>query len=72
VTFEWSALLAIAVYALIAWGLVALIEAISPRERAETVETISEDDRTRRTCSGSGVSTCTRLHAGLRMLVDAC
>ncbi len=37
-TLEWSALVAIAVYALIAWGLVALIHAVTPREHAETVE----------------------------------
>ena len=30
-TIEWSALVAIAVYALIAWGLVALIGVVSPR-----------------------------------------
>jgi hypothetical protein len=43
-TFEWSALVAIAVYALIAWGIVAFIGAVSPRERAETVETVRRDD----------------------------
>jgi len=37
-TFEWSALIAIGVYALIAWGIVALIRAINPREHAETIE----------------------------------
>jgi hypothetical protein len=42
--FEWSALLAIAVYALIAWGFVALIRAVSPRENAQTVETVQKDD----------------------------
>jgi hypothetical protein len=42
--FEWSALVAIAVYALIAWGLVALIRAVSPRENAQTVETVQKDD----------------------------
>jgi len=43
-TFEWSALVAIAVYALIAWGLVALIRAVSPREHVETVERVEKDD----------------------------
>lgn len=46
-TFEWSALVAIAVYALIAWGLVALVHAISPREAAQTVERIETDEDTR-------------------------
>ena len=43
-TFEWSALVAIAVYTLIAWGLTALIHAVSPREHAETVERVVQDD----------------------------
>lgn len=47
-TFEWSALVAIAVYVLIAWGLIELIRAISPREAASTVET-RQEDRTART-----------------------
>lgn len=38
---EWSALVAIAVYALIAWGLVYLIQALSPRRSAQTVETVT-------------------------------
>lgn len=43
--FEWSALVAIAVYALVAWGITALIAAVVPRESAETVErTESEKD----------------------------
>jgi hypothetical protein len=42
--FEWSALVAIAVYALISWGLVALIRAVSPRENVQTVETVQKDD----------------------------
>ncbi|MBU4556526.1 MAG: YggT family protein [Actinobacteria bacterium] len=43
--FEWSALVAIAVYALVAWGLVALIRAVNPRQQSETVERVeSEDD----------------------------
>ena len=46
-TFEWSALVAIAVYALIAWGIVALIGAISPRESSATVERVESDDDVR-------------------------
>ena len=42
--FEWSALVAIAIYALIAWGLVALVAAVSPREHAETVERTTQDE----------------------------
>jgi len=36
--FEWSVLLAIVVYALIAWGIAALVRAITPRSSAGTVE----------------------------------
>ena len=43
-TFEWSALVAIAVYALIAWGLVALIAVVSPRSHAQTVERVETDE----------------------------
>ena len=43
-TFEWSALVALAVYALVAWGLVALVSAVSPREHAQTVETVQADE----------------------------
>jgi hypothetical protein len=43
-TFEWSALVAIAVYALIAWGIVALIGAVSPRTHAQTVERVETDE----------------------------
>lgn len=43
-TFEWSALVAIAVYALIAWGLTALISAVSPRVHSQTVERVVQDD----------------------------
>lgn len=43
-TFEWSALAAIAVYALVAWGTVALIRAVNPRQHAETVERVVKDD----------------------------
>jgi hypothetical protein len=38
--FEWSALVAIAVYALIAWLVVALIRALTPRRGPDTVETV--------------------------------
>jgi YGGT family len=44
--FEWSSLVAIAVYALVAWGLVALIRAVSPREQAQTVERVVKEDDT--------------------------
>lgn len=43
-TFEWSALVAVAVYALIAWGIVQLIRAVNPREQAQTVERVEKDD----------------------------
>ena len=46
-TVEWSALVAIAVYALIAWGLVALIRAVSPRRHSETVERVERADDVR-------------------------
>lgn len=36
--FEWSALLAIAVYALVAWGLTQLVAAVSPRRSAGTYQ----------------------------------
>lgn len=36
--FDWSALLAIVVYALVAWGIVALIYAARPRKDVSTVE----------------------------------
>lgn len=42
--FEWSALLAIVVYLLIAWGLIALIRAVSPREHAGTYEEQREEE----------------------------
>jgi hypothetical protein len=44
---EWSALVAIAIYALVAWGFVALIRAVSPREHSETVERAVKDDDVR-------------------------
>lgn len=43
-TFEWSALVAIAVYALIAWGIVSLIAVVSPRRHSETVERVESDE----------------------------
>ena len=46
-TFEWSALVAMAVYALIAWGIVALIGVVSPRKHAQTVETVQTDEDVR-------------------------
>lgn len=42
-TFELSALVAIAVYALVAWGIVTLIRVISPREQSQTVERVEKD-----------------------------
>lgn len=43
-TIEWSALVAIAVYALIAWGIIVLIRAVSPRTQAQTVERVETDE----------------------------
>jgi hypothetical protein len=43
-TFEWSALIAIAIYALVAWGAVALIHAVNPREQSETVERVEKTE----------------------------
>lgn len=40
---EWSALVAIAIYALIAWGIVVFIRAVVPREHAQTVERVETD-----------------------------
>lgn len=40
--FEWSALLAIVIYALIAWGIASLITAVTPRASAGTVEVIED------------------------------
>lgn len=45
-TFEWSALLALIVYALIAWGIVTLIRAVSPRQSSETVERVEKNEDT--------------------------
>lgn len=44
-TFQWSILVAMLVYALISWGILALIRAISPREYAATVESDVVEDR---------------------------
>ncbi|MHB8762251.1 MAG: YggT family protein [Coriobacteriia bacterium] len=44
-TFEWSVLVALVIYALIAWGLVALIHAVSPRSHASTIETTETVER---------------------------
>lgn len=46
-TFDWSALVAIVIYALIAWGLVALIRVVSPRRHAQTVERVETDEDVR-------------------------
>lgn len=43
-TFELSALVAIAVYALLGFGAVKLIRTLSPREHSETVERVEKDD----------------------------
>ena len=45
-TFEWSALVALAVYALIAWGIVTLITAVTPRRSSETVERVEQNEDT--------------------------
>ena len=46
-TFEWSALVAIAIYTLIAWGIVVLIRAVSPREKPETIQRSDKDEDVR-------------------------
>jgi len=43
-TIEWSALVALAVYALLGWGAVKLIYAVSPRRSSQTVERVEETD----------------------------
>jgi len=43
-TLEWSALVALAVYALLGWGAVKLIYALSPRRSSQTVERVEETD----------------------------
>lgn len=40
--FEWSTLLAIVIYALLAWGIAALVDAVTPRASAGTIETREE------------------------------
>lgn len=45
-TFEWSVIVAMVVYALIAWGIVALIDAVSPRRSSETVERVEQSENT--------------------------
>lgn len=40
--FEWSALLAIVIYALVAWAIASLIAAVTPRASAGTVETVED------------------------------
>lgn len=42
--FEWSALLAIAVYGLLAFGIAALVGAVTPRRSVSTVETEQETE----------------------------
>lgn len=44
-TIEWSALVAIAIYALLAWGIVELIRTVTPRRRSETVERVQEEEQ---------------------------
>ena len=44
--FEWSILVAMAVYALVAWGIVALINVISPRRSSQTVERVEQSEDT--------------------------
>jgi hypothetical protein len=44
-TLEWSALVAIVIYALIAWGLVTLIGVVSPRRHAQTIERVEEAEK---------------------------
>jgi len=42
--FELSALVAIAIYALIAWGIVVLVRVVSPRSQSHTVERVETDE----------------------------
>lgn len=46
VKLEWSVLVAMAVYALIAWGVVALVGAINPRRSSATVERVEQSEDT--------------------------
>jgi hypothetical protein len=43
-SFELSSLLALAVYALLAWGIVSLIRAVNPRRSSETVERVEKNE----------------------------
>jgi len=43
---EWSILVAMAVYALVAWGIVALIGVLSPRRSSATVERVEQNEDT--------------------------
>ena len=45
-TFEWSVLVALVVYALIAWGIVALVDAVSPRRASDTVQRVEQSEDT--------------------------
>jgi hypothetical protein len=45
-TFEWSALVAMAVYALIGWGIVKLIYVVTPRRSSQTVERVEQSEDT--------------------------
>jgi hypothetical protein len=46
-SFELSSLLALVVYAVIAWGIVSLIRAVSPRRSSETVERVEKSEDTK-------------------------
>lgn len=43
---EWSVLVAMVVYALIAWGIVSLMRALNPRRSSETVELVERSEDT--------------------------
>jgi hypothetical protein len=45
-TFEWSALVAMAVYALVGWGIVKLIYVVTPRRASQTVERVEQSEDT--------------------------
>lgn len=47
--FDWSVLLAIAVYALIAWGIASLVRAMTPRRSAGTVEQVEHVEQVEET-----------------------
>jgi len=46
--FEWAALIAIAVYAIIAWLIVAAIDALTPGRGPDVVETVADEPVVRR------------------------